>query len=63
MNRKLTWLVGVLLLACIHIADAQQPKKIPRIGYLAADPQGPTRDAFRQGLRDLSYVEGQSIVV
>src|SRR6266487_2176543 len=50
-------------LAIAVIAEAQQPKKIPRIGYLAADPRAPTRDAFRQGLRDFGYVEGQSILI
>jgi putative tryptophan/tyrosine transport system substrate-binding protein len=53
----------VVLLAFTVIAEAQQPKKIPRIGYLAADPRAPTRDAFRQGLRDFGYVEGQSILI
>ena len=46
-----------------HLAQAQQPKKMPRIGYLAADPRAPTREAFRQGLRDFGYVEGQSIFI
>jgi putative ABC transport system substrate-binding protein len=50
-------------LAVAVTAEAQQPKKIPRIGYLAADPQGPTREAFRQGMRDLGYHEGKSILI
>jgi len=52
-----------VLLASRFPAQAQQPKKVPRIGYLAADPQAPTREAFRQGLRDLGYVEGQNILI
>jgi len=56
-------LVATLVLVFGVGADAQQPKKIPRIGYLAADPRAPTRDAFRQGLRDFGYVEGQSILI
>ena len=56
-------LVVVVSIAVGVIADAQQPKRIPRIGYLAADSRAPTRDAFRQGLGDLGYVEGQSILV
>src|ERR1700757_5163005 len=48
-------------------AEAQQPKKIPRIGYAASggDPNNPGRlvEAFRQGLRDLGYIEGKNIVV
>jgi putative ABC transport system substrate-binding protein len=54
---------GAMSLALSFSADAQQPKKVPRIGYLAADPQGPTLEAFRQGLRDLGYIERQSIII
>jgi putative ABC transport system substrate-binding protein len=60
-------LVAVLLLAVAGAAHAQQPaKKIPRIGYLAAAPLSAIKyrtDAFRQGLRDLGYIEGNNIVV
>src|SRR5436309_3227516 len=56
-------LLPTVLLLTVSLVEAQQPKKVPRIGYLAADPQAPTRDSFRQGLRDLGYVEGQNIVV
>jgi micrococcal nuclease len=35
MNRKLHWLLTVLLLACMHLAQAQQPRKVPRIGLLS----------------------------
>ena len=48
------------------IAEAQQPAKIPRIGLLmAASPATtvPFTDAFRQGLRDLGYVEGKNIAL
>src|SRR5262245_31022781 len=47
-------------------AEAQQPPKIPRIGYLvSAFPSStPARiEAFRQGLRELGYVEGKNIVI
>jgi putative ABC transport system substrate-binding protein len=47
-------------------AQAQQPKKVPRIGYLVANfpSTNPARvEAFRQGLRELGYVEGKSIVI
>ena len=45
-------------------ADAQQAGKIARIGYLASNlaNQGPV-EAFRQGLRDLGYVEGRNVVI
>src|SRR5215510_5933731 len=56
-----------LFLADIHLAEAQQAKKIPRIGFLSVsgDPNtpGPWVDAFRQGLRELDYTEGKNIVV
>jgi putative ABC transport system substrate-binding protein len=46
-------------------ARAQQPAKIPRIGYLTSFGAPPKRqiDAFVQGLRDLGYVEGQNILI
>ena len=49
-------------------ADAQQPGKVYRIGYLGlvspSDPNGLARTKpFRQGLRDLGYVEGNNIVI
>src|SRR5215471_6766273 len=52
------------LLAAPLAAEAQQPPKVPRIGFLRAGP--PPRDfveGFRQGLRDLGYVEGQNMVI
>ena len=61
-------LAGVLLtvfLATFPIAQAQQPAKIPRLGYLAALFIDPSSDlkAFRQGLAALGYVEGKSVVM
>ena len=45
-------------------AAAQQPTKIPRIGYQSASSSGENNEeAFRQGLRELGYVEGQNIVI
>ncbi len=56
-----------LLLALSFPAQAQQPAKIPRIGYVSGtgDPSdpGPYVEAFRQGLRDLGYIEGKNIVI
>ena len=60
------WLLAVLLLASVHLVGAQQPGKIPRIGFLS--PGGfPGNDfryeAFQQGLRDLGYVVGKNITI
>ena len=55
-----------LLMALSFPAKAQQPAKIPRIGYLSAISlsTSPARiEAFLQGLRDLGYVEGKNIVI
>src|SRR5262245_55583990 len=59
-------LVAVVLLAVAAIAQAQQPSKVPRIGFLyAGSPSGQLLrvEAFRQGLRELAYVEGKNIVI
>src|SRR5499426_2389479 len=59
-------LVAVVLLALGVIAEAQQQKKIPRIGYLALSAPATTTfraDSFRQGLRQLGYAEGKDFVI
>lgn len=61
------WLV-VLAIAPFPLAYAQQPKKVPRgIGFLSfigrSNSPAPNIEAFRQGLRDLGYVEGENIVI
>ena len=66
MNKKVCFVLGVMLLALCFPAEAQQAKKISRIGFLVAG--SPSSDAawieaFRQGLRELGYVEGHSIVI
>jgi putative tryptophan/tyrosine transport system substrate-binding protein len=63
---KTVLLLTGFLLASIHFAEAQQPNKVPRIGFLAnATPSADAvrYDAFRQGLRELGYVGGKNIVV
>jgi putative ABC transport system substrate-binding protein len=49
------------------VAQAQQLKNIPRIGYVSgsgdANNPGPDVEAFRRGLRDLGYIEGKNILV
>ena len=55
------------LFAAPLAAEAQPAGKVSRIGVLAPDVTGPqpsrSIDAFRQGLRDLGYVEGQTITI
>ena len=55
-------LVAVVMLAVAVMAEAQQPKKVPRIGYLAGVGSAPN-EAFLQGLRDLGYVEGKNVLI
>jgi putative tryptophan/tyrosine transport system substrate-binding protein len=59
-------LCAVILLAVVVIAEAQQPGKIPRIGFLSAQSESRSAEraeAFRQGLRDLGYVTGKNIII
>ena len=57
----------MVLLAVAVIAEAQQPKKVPRIGFVPgsgdSNNPGPSVEAFRQGLRDLGYIEGKNIQI
>jgi len=55
-----------MLLALCASATAQQPTQVPRIGHLAAaslSAVAARTEAFRQGLRELGYVEGRNIVI
>jgi len=56
----------VLFVGVVEMAQAQQPKKIPRIGYLTAvslSANAARIEALRQGLRELGYVEGKNIII
>jgi putative tryptophan/tyrosine transport system substrate-binding protein len=66
-KRKLSSFVlcAMLLALCVSV-EAQQPKNIPRIGFLTGaslSSQSDRNKAFRQGLRELGYVEGKNIVI
>ena len=66
MNRKIIiCLLTTALLSTVLFAQAQQAKKVPRIGFLGGSlTTSPARiEAFRQGLRELGYVEGKNIVI
>src|SRR2546427_2662903 len=64
-RREFIGTVASGLLAAGFAAEAQPAAKVARIGYLApnlaASPH--THEAFRQGLRDLGYIEGRNVVI
>jgi putative ABC transport system substrate-binding protein len=67
---KSKWLrLGVIALLVVlagAVAHAQPQSKVPRLGFLSADSQSASAirtEAFRQGLRELGYVEGQNILI
>jgi putative ABC transport system substrate-binding protein len=67
MKRKIPALAlcAMLFVLCVF-AEAQQPTKVPRIGYLTAGSLSAISsriEAFRQGLRELGHVEGKKIVI
>jgi putative ABC transport system substrate-binding protein len=66
MNKRIfIWLLTTILLTTAFSVEAQQPLgKVPRIGFLtsgAVATEAPRIEAFRQGLRELGYVEGKTI--
>ena len=57
-------MLGVLLFGACTSVEAEQPAKISRIGFLSSNTVAMSwKEAFRQGLRDLGYVEGKNIVI
>jgi putative ABC transport system substrate-binding protein len=63
-KRILVSLLATLVLGSVYPAPAQQPAKVPRIGFLTSGAA--TRDSselFRQGLGELGYVEGKNILI
>jgi putative ABC transport system substrate-binding protein len=65
-NRVFTLALCVMLFALGAFAQAQQPKKVPRIGYLSARDQAndsPRSGGVLVGLRELGYVDGQNIAI
>jgi len=64
--KKLFWLLTAILLASFHRAEAQQPTQVPSIAYLSSGQgfvSSERRQAFRQGLRELGYVEEKNLIV
>ena len=65
MFRRIVFCLPLTLLL-LAVAEAQQPTKVPRIGYLTGTSLSANAariEAFRQGLRELGYVEGKNIVI
>jgi ABC-type uncharacterized transport system substrate-binding protein len=68
MNKKIFSLALIAFLLALSVpADAQQAGRVPRIGILApgssAFPTSAYHDSFRQGLRELGYIEGKNIFI
>ena len=64
MIGKILWLLATLLLAHVQLAEAQQPKKVPRIGWLAFGTLRPIAgQPFFEGLRSLGWIEGKNITI
>jgi len=64
--KAIAFLLLALAIASVNLTEAQQPKKVPRIGFLAATSpsvEAARIEAFRQGLRELGYVEGKNIII
>ena len=69
-----TRIIVVLLVSLVHsslgLAQAQQPKKVARVGYLSLGfpppPSAPRHrniEAFYQGLREVGYIEGKNLII
>jgi putative ABC transport system substrate-binding protein len=66
MNKRVIWLVVLVLLAAATFTEAQQTGKIPRIGFQSDSPLASIAErveGFRQGLRELGYIEGKDIII
>jgi len=62
MNKRVVFFLLALILAAVNPTEAQQAKKMARIGYLSAHfGPPPTLVAFKEGLRELGWVEGKQV--
>jgi putative tryptophan/tyrosine transport system substrate-binding protein len=66
MKKKITVLTLCAMLLALCVSTRAQQPRVPRIGWLSAAPLSANADrieAFRQGLRELGYMEGKNIVI
>ena len=66
MNKVMLGLVAIFLVGAVELVEAQQPKKVHRIGYLAtydAATESTRSEAIRLALHELGYIEGQNISI
>jgi putative tryptophan/tyrosine transport system substrate-binding protein len=65
MSKKISiWLLAICLLITVSYAQAQQAKKVYRVGDITNRTEiGPNEEAFRRGLRELGYIEGENLVI
>src|SRR5262245_31085659 len=70
-KKILSLVLGAMLFGLCLPVQAQQPKSVPKIGFLSRDvhpsdsraPAPRNLEAFRQGLGDLGYIEGKNIII
>ena len=57
-------IIDIVVCAVPSVAEAQQSRKLQKIGWLQNyQPTHPVYEGFRQGLRELGYVDGQNVVI
>src|SRR5262245_19482069 len=61
-EKVLLFVVAALMLPFVQLTQAQQPKKVPLVGWIAFYGSRPERD-FMIGLRERGYIEGQSVII
>ena len=59
----LVYVLPILIFSNIHLAEAQQPAKVRKVGVLRADSPPNLAETFQQAMRDLGYVEGKNIFI
>jgi putative tryptophan/tyrosine transport system substrate-binding protein len=61
--RFILFLLAASVLICFHLAEAQPPKKVYRVGFLSPLESPQYFDAFRQEMRKLGYSEGENVLI